>query len=252
MNCESVISKLGFSCRPLGGGALRVWSPFTYAGDGERIGFYVEETRTGYRVTDNCEAMMQATATGMNVTPGRINAIRKAAGAEGCLSEGGEIEKFVSEADIGLGMAAVLNTALAVSHIRTQWTPRFRAESFARDVEVVLEATLAGGVLKKLSVTGASGHQLEFPLAVRDGLQLIYVQPVPATDDDTVDWRRVYEGWGRMTDLRNAQIAESGRLVVLQDAANDAEIKNAIGILADSAPVVLFSNLRQWAQQKRA
>lgn len=149
-------------------------------------------------------------------------------------------------------MAAVLNTALAVSHLQAQWGPRFRADSFVKDVEDVLEATLAQSLLKKVTVTGASGHQLEFPLALRDGPELIYMQPIAASEDDAVDWRRIYEGWGRMTDLRNANIDGSQRLVILQDAANDAEMKHAMSILTDSAPVVLFSKLRQWAEKKRA
>lgn len=252
MNCESVISKLGFSCRSLGGDTLRVWSPFTYAGDGERIAFYVEKNRNGYRVTDNCEAMMQASAAGINFSDGRLNAIRKATGWDGCVSDGGEISTFVSESDIARGMAAVLNAALAVSHFRTQWGPRIRMESFAKDVEDVLETTLADSVLRKSTITGASGHQLEFPLAVMHGAELIYVQPIAVTDEDTVDWRRVYEAWGRMTDLKNAHIAGAERLVVLQEAANDSEMKNAITVLSDSAPVVLYTKLRQWAEQKRA
>ena len=252
MNCEAVIKSLGFSCRQLGRDTLRVWSPFHYVGDGERIGFYVEKINSGFRVTDNCEAMMHATETGLSMTPARLNSVRKATGFAECFKEGGEIESYVTEADIGKGMASVLNAALAISHLRPQWTTRLRADSFVKDVEAVLDAALSDRVLKKQAVKGASTHQIEFPFAVKDGLDLIYVQPIAASEENGVDWRHVYEGWGRMTDLKNAGIENAQRLVVLQDAANDDETKNAVAILSGTSSVVLYSRLRHWAEHKQA
>jgi hypothetical protein len=251
VNCGPLIKSLGFSCMELGDETLRVWSPFTYSGDGERIGFYVEKVRNGYRVTDNCEALMQASAKGRALSQKRVQSVRNASDAW-ALSERGEIEVFADEGSLRDAMTAVLSTALAVSHLQTQWSPRFKSESFAKDVEEILDSTLPGRVLKKVSVTGASGHQLELPLAVSQGPVLIYVQPIAATDDSSVDWRRVYESWGRMTDLKNAHLPNTERLVVLQDASNDAELKHAVGILTESAPVVMYSRLRQWAERRRA
>lgn len=252
MNCQSVISSMGFVCREVGGDALRVWSPFTYGHDGERIGLYVEKAGSGYRVTDNCEALMHASYMGINLTQGRMNAIRKAAGVGAQVSEGGEITANVSEEMLGSGVAAVLNATMAVSHFETQWQPRWHQESFTKSVETVLEAVLGEMVLKNVTVTGASGHQLELPLAVRSGRVLTYVQPISATDEKKVDWNNVYAGWGRMTDIKNANLEDVARLVVLEEAANDPEMKRAVVLLSDSAAVVNFSKLPQWAAQRRA
>lgn len=252
MNCEGIIGKIGFSCRAVGNDTLRVWSPFTYAGDGERIGFYVEKTNGGYRVTDNCEALMHASSTGLRVTSARLRAIQRAIGSEYLISDEGEIETFVSDDGLPMAMASVLNAALAVSHVRAQWSTRVRSDSFVRDVEDILMLHLPDRVLRKQSVIGASSHQIEFPLAVKDGQETIYIQPIGATDDDKVDWPNVYESWGRLTDLKHARVEGAQRLVVLQDAANDTGIKQAIGVLSDSSSVVMYSRLHQWAEEKRA
>ncbi|WP_082605373.1 DUF1828 domain-containing protein [Curvibacter sp. PAE-UM] len=252
MNCETVISSLGFSCRDLGEGTLRVWSPFTYTGDGERVGFYVEQTRNGYRVTDGCEALMHAASMGIQLTNPRMEAVRRAVGDSATLSDGGEISAYSSSENFGAAMAAVLNAALAVSHFQPAWKPRQKAESFLRDVERTLENSFGERVLKKVAVLGASGHQLELPLAIRNGVELIYVQPIAASDENTMDWKRVYEAWGRMTDIKHSKSGDSQRLIVLQESANDSEMNTAISLLSDSSPVVRYSRLSAWANQRRA
>ncbi len=251
MNCEEVILKLGFSCQGIGGETLRINSPFTYAGDGGRIGFYIEKTLSGLRITDGCEAMMQAAAMGSNITQSRVNSVRRAVGSFDYLSDDGEISALVEEKDLGSAMAAVLNTALAVSHLHLEWKPRMRSDTFLKNVESVLENTLGGRVLKKVTITGASGHQLELPLAVRSGLSLIYVQPVASTEENTVDWKRVYEAWGRMSDIKNGADEYAQRLVVLEESANDPEMKSAASLLADSSAVVRYSKLKSWAEERR-
>jgi hypothetical protein len=167
MNCESVISEMGFSCRELGGGALRIWSPFTHGNDGEHIGLYVEPTSTGYKVTDNCEALMHASYAGVSLTPGRLDSIQKAVGHGARVSGGGEIVAYTSAQELGGTVAAVLNAAMAVAHFESQWRPRLRTQPFAKEVEGVLEDALGDKVLRNVVVTGASGHQLELPLAIQ-------------------------------------------------------------------------------------
>lgn len=250
MNCEQVISQMGFSCRDLGGNTLRVWSPFTYVGEGERIGFYVEKTRNGFRITDGCEAMMNATAMGAQVTDSRMNAVRRAVGYTSVLSEDGEISALVSAENVGTGMAAVLNAALAVSHFRSEWQPRFRAETFLQNVEQTLKRTFETRLLKKVTVEGASGHQLELPLGVASGDVITYVQPIASTEDNAVDWKRVYEAWGKMSDIKNAKNPHAQRLIVVEDSANDPEMDNALTLLLDSAPVVRYSALSRWSPDR--
>jgi hypothetical protein len=252
VNCRELISNLGFQCREVGGGALRVLSPFTYANDGEHIGLYIQEIPTGYLITDACESLMHSASMGLALTPTRLEAIRRSMGFAASLSESGEIATTVPPDGIARGIAAVLNGSLAVSHHEAQWKPRFRAESFNSQVTTVLEGQLAGRVLQKVNVRGASGHQLELPLAVRLPRELVYVQPVALDDDAKVDWRNVYLAYGRMIDLKNAAPEDSTRLVVVEDAANDPEMKNAVRLLSEASSLVMFSRLAEWASKRAA
>ena len=252
MNCQTIIANMGFRCREIGDETLRVWSPFTYGGDGERVGLYVEQSSNGYRVTDACESLMHASSMGIPLTLNKLNAVRRSIGIGASISDGGEISAFVSKENIGRGVAAVLNAALAVGHHEGHWAPRARPDTFLKNVVAVLEETLGARVLKNVTATGASGHQLELPLAIQLESTLIYVQPIAATADNTVDWRNVYAGYGRMIDLKNAALADTSRLVILEDASNDPEMKNAVRLLAETSPVVNFSRLREWAEQKAA
>jgi hypothetical protein len=243
---------MGFRCRPIDSDTLRVWSPFTYGGDGERIGLYVEKSPNGYRITDACESLMHASSMGIPLTVNKLNAVRRSIGLTASISEGGEISAFVSEEDIGRGVASVLNASLAVSHLEGHWAPRAKPDSFVKNVATVLEASLGDKVLRNVSVVGASGHQLELPIAVKLAASLVYVQPIASTEENKIDWKNVYAGYGRMIDLKNASVEGTSRLIVLEDAANDPETAKAVRLLAETSPVVQYSKLRAWAAQKAA
>ena len=253
MNCQDVISRLGFRCRDLGNDTLRVWSPFTYGNDGERIGFYVEKTTTGYVVTDNCEALMHADCMGINLTKGRIDALRNVTHFEpGLISDSGELIKFVSEDKLDVGMVSVLNAAIAVSHFEKQWRPRRKQESFVNSVAAILEESFGNRVQRKVTAIGASGHQLELPIGIRFDDQLTFVQPIATDENNAVDWKNVYASFGRMSDLKSAGSIEIGRLVVVEEAANDEDMKRAVSLLSTTAPVLYFNKLSDWAKQRAA
>lgn len=252
MTCREIISSLGFQCQEIGGGALRVWSPFTYNNDGEHIGLYVQEIPSGYCVTDGCESLMHASSMGINITANRLDAVRRSIGYVASLSDAGEIAAIVPKEDIGRAMAAVLNGSLAVSHLESHWAPKFKADSFVKVVTSVLEASFGERVLKNVPAMGASGHQLELPLAVRLENELVYVQPVASSEDNKVDWRNVYLAYGRMIDLKNASIPNTSRLIVVEEASNDPEMDNVVRLLTETSPLVKFSRLSEWALRKAA
>ena len=248
MNCQSLLSNIGFECKNLGADTLRIWSPFSYGGDGELVGVYVEKRGDRYHVSDNAEALMHASAMGVKLTDKRVDAVRRATVGEVQISRGGVISTTVEDARVHEGVVAVLNAALAVGHFETVWTPRVRSESFAKVVGDILEGELGERLLRDVSVTGASGHQLELPFAIQGTGELIYIQPV-AAEDEYVNWTNVYSGFGKMTDLKNAGADNGARVVVIEDAAADSEMPKAISLLAMSATVVQFTKLRQWAQR---
>lgn len=253
MNCQSLISQLGFRCQDLGDDTLRVWSPFTYGFDGERIGFYVEKVSTGYVVTDNCEALMHADCMGISLTKGRLEQLRSATHFEpGLITENGAIIKFVPSEQLREGMVSVLNAAIAVSHFETQWKPRKKQDSFVNSVAEILQNRFGERVQRKVTSTGASGHQLELPIGIRLNNQLTLVQPIATDDSNAVDWKNVYASFGRMSDLKNAGTEDVNRLIVLEEAANDADMKKAVGLLSATAPIVYFSKLSKWAEKHAA
>ncbi len=249
MNCQSILSGMGFECLSLGEDTLRVWSPFTYGGDGEVVGLYVESYSGGFRITDNAESLMHASSMGIKISKVRMEALRRASGSSVKISDGGEIAITVDKDHIGEGVASVLNAAMAVSHFESIWTPRNKSESFIKIVADALESTVGDKLLRKVSVVGASGHQLELPLALKIGNSLSYIQPIAANDDLLVDWNNVYAGFGKMMDLKNAGADSSARIVVIEDASNDSEIPKAITMLAMCASVVKYSNLKPWAER---
>ncbi len=250
MNCQSLLSNIGFECLSLDADTLRIWSPFSYGTDGEHIGVYIERRGSRVHITDNAEALMHASSMGIKLTDRRIDAVRRAATAVS-ISRGGTISITVDNDQVHEGVVAVLNAALAVGHFETAWAPRVRTESFTKIVADILEAELGGRLLRDVLVTGASGHQVELPFAIQGKAELIYLQTV-AAEDDRVNWTNVYSGFGKMTDLKNAGADSGARVVVLEAAPGDLEMPKAVSLLAMSATVVQFPKLRQWLQRHAA
>lgn len=251
MNCVNVISQMGFTCREIGGDTLRIWSPFTYGDDGDVIALYVEKMPQGYRVTDNCESLMHASAMGISLTTAKLEAVRGASTHPECLTDGGEIVAYVDDKDVGVGVARVLNTSLAVSHFESRWKPRIKSDTFTKTVGNILEESFGSRLLRNVTVTGASGHQLELPLALQTANNIVYLQPISTNTENKIDWKSIYAGFGRMADLKQAGIPEDSRVIILEEAINQDEMKSAFTLLNDSANVVQFKTLMPWAIAQR-
>lgn len=252
MNCTELMSSLGFDCESIGARTVRLHSPFTYPTDGEHIGLYLlEQDGDHFRVTDNAESLFHAAALGINLTKRRIDSLRRIAGPSVEISDGGEIFSRASRENVGQIVTAVLNASLAASHMEPAWAPRSRNAEFTEAVAQVLRDEVHDRLLKGIQVTGASGHQIEIPLAVRQGNQTIYIQPV-GYGEERVDWDNVYRGFGKMMDLRNAGAEDGTRAIVIEDAANDPELPKAITLLSNCATVIYFSKLVPWAKKLAA
>ena len=78
MNCQSLLSNLGFECMSLDAETLRIWSPFSYGNDGEHVGVFVERRGARLHITDNAEALMHACSMGVNLSDRRVDAVRQA------------------------------------------------------------------------------------------------------------------------------------------------------------------------------
>jgi hypothetical protein len=250
MRCAQILGNLGFECESIGAHTLRVWSPFTYAGDGEHIAVYVEEGEGEYRVTDNAEAALHVASRGVNLK-NRLHVVRKIAGNDVTVSDGGEITSTSAPTNVAAAVTGVINTAMSIGHLGTVWAPRQKSVDFTKRVGEVLVAKLGESRIEKnVTLAGASGHQIEIPFVVQADLP-IYVQPV-AYGDHRVNWDNVYRGLGKMIDLKNAGAADSSRVVVLEDvssAPGDEDIASATALLSITASVVRFSKLNTWANR---
>lgn len=248
MNCAQIVSSLGFQCKELADGSLRLWSPFTYGRDGHVIALYIEPTSNGYLISDNAESFMHASSMGAALSKSRIAAIRSVAGADAEVTASGEIIASASESTIGTAVIGALNAALAISHYERQWVPR-SPTAFSDAVGRVLDSIAGERLRRNVAVTGSSGHEMRIPFVVQNGPDMTYIQPV-AYGESAVDWSHVYRGLGKMLDLKNAGMPEASRAIVVEDVPGDDEIDNSVTLLSNAASVVYFSKFRHWAQNR--
>ena len=64
--CEGLINRIGFECSVIGD-TLSISTPFTFA-DGEPIAFYLDDTGTSVRVSDNSDTLAHFAAIGYDIT----------------------------------------------------------------------------------------------------------------------------------------------------------------------------------------
>ncbi len=252
MNCTKLLAAMGFRCREVSEKLLRVWSPFTYGNDGEVVGFYVEETaHARYRVTDGAESLRHAASMGVNLSRSRVGTLQEIAGDTAHISSGGEISATADESSLAAAIAAVLNAALAVSHMELRWMPRSPYETFTAEVGERLERDLPDRVKRNVVVTGGSGHQIEIPFAVSSGNRDTYIQPV-AYGDGRVNWDNVYRAFGKMVDLRSVNATDDQRIVVVDDRDAQEDLSQSITFLSASAGVVRYSSIDKFVQKLAA
>lgn len=245
MNCADLLENLGFSCVPRANGALRLWSPFTFD-DGEHLGLFLEPGSYGrWLVTDHADTLMHATGHGAKLSKQRLDNIREHfPNVE--LTDGGALRAIVGQDELPHAVAAVLNTAIAISHQEARWLPKPKDERFIQAVGHDLKKMAGERLQRNVSIEGISGHQLEFPFAIDfpdTGRQ--YIQPI-ASGDEHVDWGNIYKAHGKMFDLKSAGAAEPQRIVILEDMPGDDELGKAITFLSLTTSVLLYSHRAQW------
>lgn len=245
MNCTDLLENLGYTCAPRQNGAARLWSPFTFD-DGEHLGLFLEPSDNGqWLVTDHADTLMHASAHGAKLTPSRLDKIR-AQFTEVKISEGGALIAVTGQDNLARTITEVLNTAIAISHAEESWRPKSHEQKFIATVGQELEAVVGKRLLRSVSVSGVSGHQIEFPFAI-DGAALgrQFIQPV-AYGDERVDWSNVYKASGKMFDLKSAGAEDGQRIVIVEDDPDDEELGKAVTLLSYTSNVLLFSHRDQW------
>lgn len=229
-----------------------VRSPIAMHDDGTMIGAYVVDVPGNrLRITDDAQILLHAMANGVapNSNRGRqYQSIAEQCGME--LSEDGELFVICDERMASYYMARFLEAAdrisfLSVSH-RQKPTGRFE-----KTVGEALVAYFAQRVAKRVSVPGASGHNLMFPFMLDEhSSSPIVIQPVSA-NEGKLDWGNVYHAVGKFTDLKNNRSFQSRRIAVLEAADDDAS-QQAKAALSETASVVVYANPHQLASVLKA
>jgi hypothetical protein len=183
MNCTNLLENLGYACAPRAGGALRLWSPFTFD-DGEHLAVFLEPGIDGqWLITDHADTLMHASAHGARITPQRLDRIRQKSAAV-TISEGGVLSTIATPEALPNAITAVLNTAIAISHAEAAWRPKTHEQRFLASVGKELEAVAGKHLQRGVSVNGASGHQIEFPFAIDTAeARRQFIQPVAYGDE---------------------------------------------------------------------
>lgn len=245
MNCTDLLENLGYTCAPRQNGALRLWSPFTFK-DGEHLALFLEPSANGqWLVTDHADILMHASAHGANLTPNRLDKIRIQF-TDVKISEGGALLAVTGQDNLARTITEVLNMAIAIIHAEESWKPKNREQKFIATVGRELEAVVGKRLLRSVTVSGVSGHQIEFPFAI-DGSSAgrQFIQPV-AYDDERVDWSNVYKASGKMFDLKSAGAEDGQRIIIVEDDPDDEELGKAVTLLSYTSNVLLFSHRTKW------
>lgn len=247
LSCDTIVSSLGYECIPVSESVYRLVSPFTIGEDGELAGVYVHDLGgERYRVSDECDSLIHARMHNVSLKGKRLSLIAEMAGSQGVLlSENGELYSSADRGSLPWAISRVLNVSLGVGHMEQEWQTKPQSITFKGIVSDFLNSTYKG-VERNVEVHGLSGHQIVIPFVV-PGERPSYVQTV-GRSRDKMNWGKVYETAGVMSDLREL---DAKRIVIVDDH-NDIDTQQAESILAERAVVLPFSLRAKWYQSLAA
>lgn len=246
MNCESVIQSLGFRCQPVSEDVLYVESPLTMVFDGAMIGAYIQNIGRGrIRISDNADTMFTAMTWGVNPHPKTSQKISRLANEGGIsLSDQGELYVTGNEDATPFLLANFIETSVRIGHVFNQAKP-VPTSKFERKIVKAVKSEFGNRMKRNASVTGASGHQLTFPIALDLGSQRQQlIQTVPTLGSGGSNWRSIYQTVGKMADLRNSG-THCRRVVILEPSTDPAETDKARNALVEFASVISYQSTEQ-------
>lgn len=159
--CEGLMNRLGFDCYVVSAQTIGVSTPFTFS-DGEPIGFYLDETATIVRVSDNADTLAHFATIGFDISDRkRWRGIKQTVEAFGLqLLDTGEIVGSGPSANEQDLVTRYMGAMLAV----VDWEREYlglseELEGFIQEVELYLRAWKPNAELNHYpSVAGHSGR----------------------------------------------------------------------------------------------
>lgn len=249
MNCDQLLAMTGWQCTLAGESAIRAVAPLTLGCDGRHAAFYVAQPSSDrFYLTDAGETAMFAAQSGVDITPTRLDTLNRTVGVR-FARFGRDLaitaEGSLDEAEYALWDAVKL--AMSLSFASDRWMPKLDHIRFRALVESVLIKSAGKDRVKhSYRVQGISGHIVEFPLALQPAAASVcLIEPIALIDQTKVDWARVHQAYGRLSDVKQAD-ADSRRLVVFEDGATAQEFGRAATLLAQTAHIATIRELPQW------
>lgn len=248
MFAEQISTETGWSYEGAGDRSFRFTSPFTLGDDGQHAVFYIAQpSERTFLITDFGETAMHAGSMGVEVTKQRRERLNDSHGVT--LAHFDASNRIVAEGPINLASWALLDAtklALALSFQLPKWQPKFHEVRFNVLVGEMLFASFKERLLKKPTVTGISGKEIEFPFAIRMGNHLRFVSTL-AANEGALDWSSVYQLLGKCTDAKQADDLNE-RAIIVQDGVNEKEFGRVASLLVQCANVQSYSMAESWAQ----
>lgn len=248
MSCAILNNITGWDCSPAGTRAIRAISPLTLGNDGKHAAFYIAQPdEQSFFLTDAGESAMHAAAFGIELSKARINVLNSSHGVGMAkMEDDGSITARGPISDAQGALWDAVKIAMSLSFNSAKWLPKFDQIRFRALVEKMLVEKLGRErVLMSLRARGMSGHEVEFPFAVRAANdRLFYIEPV-ALSNNKVDWGHIYQVHGKLSDVKQAD-DENSRLVIFEDGATELEFGRASTLLAQSATIRSLSQMDDW------
>lgn len=248
MFAERISASTGWHFESAGEHSYRFTSPFTLGDDGQHVVFYVAQpTDDTYLITDLGETAMHADSMGVGISKQRREKLNTSHGVT--LAHFDQANQIVAQGraeDTAFALLDATKLALSLSFQMPKWKPKFNEIRFGVMVGEMLFAQFKERLLKKPTVIGISGKEIEFSFAIRMPEKLRYVSTISAADG-SLDWSVVYQLLGKCTDAKQADDLNE-RAIIIQDGISQVEFGRAASLLAQCASVQSFSMAEDWAK----
>ena len=250
MDCQQLLQITGWDCRPAGRRAVRAISPLTLGNDGQHAAFYLAQPDdTSFFITDAGETAMHAAAHGIDLNSARINTLNSSNGILAAkFSSSGEITASGPIGEVQDALWDAVKLALSLTFNSSKWAPKLDQVRFRALVEKILIDTAGPErLLRNYRVQGISGHNAEFPFALKAANDQLYLIEPIALIYEKIDWSHIYQVHGKLSDVKQAnEVAQ--RIVIFQEGAAAVEFGRAATLLAQSASIKTLSEARSWAR----
>lgn len=242
MNCEWVEQNASFYCKQVttmtGDAAVEIGTPFSHP-DGTAIVLYAVETGNQVLISDNGDTMANLSSTGINISQGRIKALRNLVQPFGLtLSTAGDFRCLAHSGSGRQALANVINALLVIGEWhKDKCGIDDKTDDLITEAEMYLRAWRPREeVIRHATATGMSGRAHTFDLQM--GNELIEI--VPANSMSTGATMR------KAADVRNQPANASLRIrVIVDDRRNKERADDECRIMAALADAMTLSQLKR-------